>query len=149
MGKGNLVPVGSWVHTPPGPNFFWPVETPKFPLIRVYTQGIWCISSIAYFRHLINKLKIHFYLQVWLKIWTQVTEKQIQVVISVGFEPETAGLRGWYKTHYCLYCSPLNFLLDTCSKIMELFFTFWMKGVKAKICKVLTFLAFNFFSLAC
>ena len=42
----------SWVQTTPGPKFLWPVGTPKFPLIRVETQGIWCIGSIAYFRHL-------------------------------------------------------------------------------------------------
>ena len=39
---------------PPGPNFLWPVGTPKFPSIRVNTQGIWCIGSIANFRNLIN-----------------------------------------------------------------------------------------------
>ena len=42
----------SWVQTPPRPNFLWPVGSPKFPLIRVETQGIWCIGSIAYFQHL-------------------------------------------------------------------------------------------------
>ena len=32
--------------------FFGPWGPPNFLLIRVETQGIWCIGSIAYFRHL-------------------------------------------------------------------------------------------------
>ena len=36
----------SWVQTPLRPNFLWPVGTPKFPLIRVDTQGIWCIAVL-------------------------------------------------------------------------------------------------------
>ena len=43
-----------WVQTPLGPNFLWPVGTPKFPLKGQQPRGIWCIGSIAYYRHLNN-----------------------------------------------------------------------------------------------
>ena len=45
-----------WVQTPP----LWLVGTPKFSLIRVYTQGLSCIGSIAYFWHLIGWFKLPF-----------------------------------------------------------------------------------------
>jgi len=32
----------------------WVTMVPRILLIRVYTQGIWCIGSIAYSRHLIS-----------------------------------------------------------------------------------------------
>ena len=47
--RASVVPFRrSRVQTPPRSNF---VGTPKFPLTRLSTQGIWCIGSIAYFRH--------------------------------------------------------------------------------------------------
>ena len=53
-GRGNL---GSEVAVKS--NFLWPVGSPKFPLIRVETQGIWCIGSIAYFQHPVDLFTIN------------------------------------------------------------------------------------------